>query len=107
MNTLLNVIGVLIYFINRFANRRKKTVKFSFKYWLSDNWPEASTVILIDLALMILLFSEGTEVNFDKLFENLPFGLSVAAVPFMSLLLGLGLSALFYKIFKHKVNAKG
>lgn len=108
MKILLNVIGILIYFINRYANRTKKTVKFSFKFWLVDNWPEMATTILIDVALMILLFSPGTEVNFDDLFSKLPFGLKVAGDLFMSFLLGLGLSHLFYTIFRKKVkDAKG
>lgn len=104
MNWLLNFLGVLIYFINRYANRTKKTVPFSFKYWVADNWPEVSTVVLIDIALMILLLGPGTEVNFDDLFSKLPFGLKIAGEPFLAFLLGLGLSALFYAIFKRKVN---
>jgi Kef-type K+ transport system membrane component KefB len=104
MNWLLNLIGIMIFFINRYANRTKKTIAFSFKYWLKDNWPELATVLLLDLALMLLLFSEGTEVNFDALFSKLPFGLKVAGDLFMSFLLGLGLSSLFYNVFKKKVK---
>jgi len=108
MNWLLNIIGILIYFINRFARRTKKTVAFSFKFWIQDNWPEVSTVILLDIALMILLLGEGTHVNFDDLLSKLPFGLSVAGEPFLAFLLGLGLSSLFYKLFRKKVkNANG
>ncbi len=108
MKILLNLIGVLIYFINRYKNRTKKTIAFSFKYWFKDNWAEISTILLIDIALMILLFNPGTEVNFDDLFSKLPFGLKLPADLFMSFLLGLGLSSLFYTIFKKKVkDAKG
>jgi len=104
MNWLLNIIGILIYFINRYAKRTKKTVGFSFKFWIKDNWPEVSTVILLDIALMILLLGEGTQINFDDLFNKLPFGLSVAGEPFLAFLLGLGLSSLFYKLFRKKVK---
>ncbi len=104
MNWLLNFIGIMIYFINRYAKRTKRTVGFSFKFWLKDNWPEASTIILLDIALMILLLGEGTQVNFDDLFSKLPFGLQIAGEPFMAFLLGLGLSAIFYKIFNKKVK---
>ena len=108
MKILLNVLGVLIFFINRYNNRNKKTVAFSFKFWLRDNWHEMSTIILLDIALMILLFNPGTEVNFDDLFANLPFGLKLPADLLMSFLLGLGLSSLFYTIFKKKIkDAKG
>jgi len=104
MNWLLNIIGILIYFINRYAKRTKKTVAFSRKFWIQDNFPEVSTVILMDIALMILLLGEGTKVNFDDLLSKLPFGLSVAGEPFLAFLLGLGLSSLFYKLFRKKVK---
>ena len=108
MKVLLNIIGILIYFINRNANRLSKTVGFSFKYWLADNWPEMATTILIDIALMILLFSPGTEISFDEMFSSLPFGVKVAGDLLMAFLLGLGLSHLFYSIFRKKIkDAKG
>jgi hypothetical protein len=44
INWILNIIGMLIYFIQRYAGRRNKT-KFSFKFWLNDNWPELVTSI--------------------------------------------------------------
>ena len=103
MKILLNIIGVLIYFINRYNKRKSKTIAFSFKYWLNDNWHEMSTIILLDIALMILLFSPGAEVNFDDLFSKLPFGLKLPADLLMSFLLGLGLANIFYYLFKKKV----
>ena len=104
MKIVLNIIGILIYFINRFKKRSKKTVAFDINYWLKDNWAEMSTIILLDVALMILLFAEGTEINFDDLFSKLPFGLKLPADLFMAFLLGLGLSSLFYTIFRAKVK---
>jgi len=104
MKILLNIIGILIFFINRYHNRTKKTVAFSFKFWIHDNWHEMSTIILLDIALMILLFNPGTEVNFDDIFSKLPFGLKLPADLLMSFLLGLGLANLFYYIFKEKIK---
>lgn len=107
MKWFLNFLGIAIYFINRFANRKQKT-DFYFNFWLKDNWPEVSTVILLDIALMILLLGEGTSVNFDDLLSKLPFGLKIAGEPLLAFLLGLGLSSLFYTLFKRKVkDAKG
>jgi hypothetical protein len=106
MKIILNILGILIYFINRYANRAQKAQPFSFKFWLRDNWPEVSTVFLLDIALMVLLFSPGTEVNFDKMLSTLPIGIKVSGSWLMSFLLGLGLSSLFYKLFKAKVNVK-
>ena len=108
MKILLNIIGILIFFINRYNRRTKKTVAFSIKFWLQDNWHEMATIILLDIALMCLLFNPETEINFDDLFSKLPFGLKLPADLLMSFLLGLGLSSLFYSIFKRKLkDAKG
>jgi hypothetical protein len=104
MNWLLNLIGIMVYFINRYAGRENKKPDFSLRYWLQDNWPEISTVLLIDLAIMLLINSPGTEINFDEFLSKLPFGIKVAGDLFFSFLLGLGLASLFYTIFKKKVK---
>ena len=108
MKVLLNIIGILIFFINRYNKRTIKTKAFSLKFWLKDNWAETTTIVLLDIALMCLLFNPETEINFDDLFSKLPFGLKLPADLFMSFLLGLGLSSLFYSIFRKKIkDAKG
>ena len=102
MNWILNIIGMLIYFIQRYAGRRNKT-KFSFKFWLNDNWPELVTSILFNVALMLLLMQPETNINIDDwLKDNVPFALQIAIKPLFSLLLGLGLSAFLYGMFKKK-----
>jgi hypothetical protein len=104
MNWILNLIGIMVYFINRYANKENKNTEFSIRYWIQDNWPEMTTVLLIDLAIMLLINSPGTEINFDELFSKLPFGIKVAGDLFFSFILGLGLASLFYTIFKKKVR---
>lgn len=107
-NWILNIIGILIYFINRYAGRTKKTVKFSFKFWLVDNWPELATTLLLNLALMLLLNSSGTEIDYDQLLAWMPAGIKFAAEPLASFLIGLGLSHFLYSVFRKKVkDAKG
>lgn len=103
---ILNIIGIMIYFINRYANRTKKTIEFSFKFWLKDNWPELACTILFDTALMILLLNKETMINIDALIaEYVPFiGLQVAVKPVMGLLIGLLLAKAFYELFKSKVK---
>lgn len=104
INWILNIIGMLIYFIQRYAGRRNKT-KFSFRFWLNDNWPELITSILFNVALMLLLMQPETNINIDDLIkENIPFALQIAVKPLFSFLLGLGLSAFLYKMFKSKVK---
>ena len=102
INWILNTIGMLIYFIQRYAGRRNKT-KFNFKFWLNDNWPELVTSVLFNVALMLLLMQPETNINIDDLIkEHVPFALQIAIKPLFSLLLGLGLSAFLYGMFKKK-----
>ena len=102
INWILNIIGMLIYFIQRYAGRRNKT-KFSFRFWINDNWPELVTSILFNVALMLLLMQPETNINIDDwLKDNVPFALQIAIKPLFSLLLGLGLSAFLYGMFKKK-----
>jgi hypothetical protein len=101
---ILCAIGIAIYFINRYANRTVKTTGFSVKFWIKDNFPELSTTILLNIALMIIIHQPGSEASFDKLFESLPFSLHLAAMPLLSFLIGLGLSAVFYRLFKEKAK---
>lgn len=103
---ILNVIGILIYFINRYTKRNVKTIGFDVKYWLKDNAPELLSTALFDLALMILLLNKDTMVNIDALIaEYVPFiGLQIAVKPVMGFLIGLILAKAFYELFKTKVK---
>lgn len=103
-NWILNLIGILTYFINRFANRKNKT-KFNFRFWLRENMPELLSTLLINIALMLLLMQPETNINIDTwLKDNVPFAMQIAIKPLFSLLLGLGLSAFLYGLFRKKVN---
>ena len=107
LNWILNGIGVLIYFLNRFGNRKSKG-KFSFKFWFADNYRELFTTLLFDIALMLIVMMPNVSVNFDKLIaENIPFGLVIdpdVAKAILCFLLGLGLSSLFYKYYQLKAK---
>ena len=104
VNWILNLIGVMIYFINKYANRKNKT-KWNGLFWLNDNWPELASTMLINIALMLLLMQPETNINIDDLIkEHVPFALQVAVKPLFSLLLGLGLSAFLYSLFRKKVK---
>jgi hypothetical protein len=109
INWVLNAIGIVIYFLNRFGNRRTKT-KASFKYWFADNYIELFTTLLFDLALMIIVMMPDVQVNFDSFIaENVPFGLTISPIvakAILSFLLGLGLSSLFYKYYKIRAKLK-
>ena len=101
---ILNIIGILIYFINKYAGRRNKT-KFSFKFWFADNWPELVSTLLLNIALMLLLLQPETTINIDGwLAQNVPFGLAIAVKPLFAFLLGLGLSSFLYGMFRRKLK---
>jgi hypothetical protein len=104
MNWLLNLIGIMIYFINRYAKRTKRTIAFSFKFWLRDNWAELVPVLLLNLALMIIIHLPDSAELIEKAFAKLPEWVSILGIPGVCFGLGLGLSSLFYEIFKKKVK---
>ena len=104
INWILNLIGIAIYFLNKYAGRKNKT-KFNAKFWFKDNFPELASTLLINVALMLLLMQPETNINIDEwLKDNVPFALQIAIKPLFSLLLGLGLSAFLYGMFKKKTR---
>ena len=108
MNWLLNAIGVLIYFINRYAKRTKRTVKFSLKFWIQDSAAEMLSTVLMNVALMLILQEKIKDGTIEQLYEKLPDWIVFLGVPGLCFGLGLGLSALFYTLFKTKIkNVKG
>ena len=105
-DVILNLMGIAIFFINRYAGRTRKT-KFRWSFWWSDNWQEFSTTMLLNAALMYIIHLPTSAINLDAFFSELPFGLSLAALPTMSFLLGLGFTAIFYRFFTNKIKTLG
>ena len=103
MNWTLAAIGLAIYFIGRYNNRKYKT-KFNLKFWLKDNWPEAITSVLATIALMVIFMDETAEYNFDNLFESVGFIEALPVKKFISLLIGYSNSLLFYNLLKMKAK---
>lgn len=102
---LLFFIGTLYYFVQRYAKRSKKTVAFSFKYWLKDNLPEFLMTIIADLAIMIIVTDAGTVIDISKF---LPAGIVFPAKLIFAFGIGAGLGKVIYELFKKKVtDAKG
>lgn len=104
IDSILCLLGIVIYFMNRYANRKQKTKRGSFAFWIQDNYPELISTVALNLAIMIIIHLPGTSVSFSRVFAALPFDLSVAGVPTFSFLLGLGLTAAFYRLFKAKTK---
>jgi len=105
MKIILNIIGILIFFLNRFSGRKDKTKAPSLAFWLKDNWGELTIIALFDVALMMLVFQGGLEFNFEKL-TMLPDGIQLAGDGALCFIIGLILSWGAYvgyqKLFKSK-----
>lgn len=105
LDVILNLLGIMIYFINRYMGRTS-IKKFSLKFWFKDNLPEFISTLLMNISLMILVHLPETTVSLDRLMELLPFDIHIAALPALSLMLGLGLTHTFYKLFQTKTKIK-
>jgi len=101
MTWILNLIGMLIFFINRYYGREKKTIKFSLKFWFKDNFQEFSTTILFNLAAMIILHMKNVPV--DSAIAQMPDWIKVFGLPGLCFFLGLGLAWTAYKLFASKL----
>lgn len=78
MKIALNIIGIAIFFLVRLGGRKNTATPLSIKFWLKDNWEQLAAVILIDVALMLLVFQGGLQFNFEKLAPMLPDGVQLA-----------------------------
>jgi len=102
MKVLLNLLGILIYFLNRFAGRRQKDKSFSLVFWLKDNWPEFTVILLVDVSLMILLISN--DISFDMA-SMLPEWVVKAGDLTAAWVLGLGLASFIYSLIRKKIKS--
>lgn len=104
INYILAFLGIAIFFIAKYAKRKDQEKAFSFAFWLKDNWPESVTSILATIALLIIFLSPEAVYDFDSLIDKIPGVVSLPVKMVVSLLVGLGNSALLYKMFKTKVS---
>ena len=100
---ILCLLGIFVYFLSRYNNRKRKT-KLSIGFWFRENWQEFVSTLALNLALMILIHLPETSVDLESFLSTLPIGLHLAGVPALSFLLGLGLTATFYSMFKAKTK---
>lgn len=104
MNWILNIIGIVIFFIVRYECRSSES-KPSWRFWLKDNWREVATSILFNTACMIILIHPETSVDINiELKETLPAVITVAGKLGLSFALGLGLSFVLYEMYKKKIK---
>ena len=100
---LLFIIGTLAYFLIRYNGRENKAPSLDLGFWFKDNWSELTVALLLDLAVMIILMQNDTNIT-DWLNKYLPEGVTLSAKLVGSLACGLGLGAAIYAIFSKKVK---
>jgi flagellar biosynthesis protein FliQ len=100
---ILFALGTLAYFLIRYSRRRNKLADFDFKFWLKDNWPELSVVLILDVAVMIIFMDADTNIT-EWLTTFLPKGIAVSAKLVTALACGLGLGKGVYEVFRKKLK---
>lgn len=100
---LLFIIGTLAFFLIRYKGRTDKSKEFDFGFWLKDNWPELAIALLLDIACMIILMQNDTDITVF-LNKYLPEGVTLSAKLVIALACGLGLGLGIYEIFSKKAK---
>jgi hypothetical protein len=98
---LLNLMGILVCFITKYGNRRKKEQAFNLLFWWLDNWPELTATMLVDVALLIIYLTGDLKIDASSFLPDWVGSIGSLTVSFA---LGLGLAALIYEVFKSKVK---
>ena len=98
---IFNILGIVICFLTKYNSRREHDKTFSLKFWLNDNWPELTIIALFDIAIVGLLLLGDIQISVTEL---IPEWIAVVGNNAISFILGLGLSATIYSIFKKKVT---
>lgn len=103
MKILLNILGIITFFLIRFINRKNQEVP-SLKFWLNDNKYELIVIALIDIQLMIFVIIGGLQIDLTKLLPTLPDGVSMIGDLALPALCGWLISWLVYVMLKKKVE---
>jgi hypothetical protein len=99
MKIVLNIIGILIFFLVRLAGRANKKEPLSWRYWIKSNLEQLLTIALFDASFMIFFFQGGLKLNFEKL-TFLPDWIQLAGDLATCWLIGLLLSWAGYVGYK-------
>lgn len=99
---ILFFLGTLGYFLYKFNGRTDKT-KFSFTFWLKDNWSRLLWAFILDLSLMIIIMDAGTKVN---LLSSLPEWIELPGKLVLASLTGYGLGTIGYSLARKKIIKK-
>jgi hypothetical protein len=104
MKILLNVLGMMIFFLLRFNGRADKAKEPSIGFWMKDNWVELIVILLFDIAFMILGVFGGLKVDFTKLLPSLPDWITIVGDWALCFIIGLFGAYAGYTLIKAKVD---
>ncbi len=104
MKILLNLLGIVLYFLLKYNKRSDKTSNFSGTFWMNDNWPESISILIFDGVLMLLLLKGGLVIDLNKWIPSLPDGVAFVGDLSICFLIGLILAGGIYELFKTKVS---
>ena len=103
MKILLNILGVITFFLIRFINRKDKTAEPNITFWFKDNKWEVLLILLVDLQLMIFALKGGLTIDIGKLLPFLPEGISLIGDWVLSSAIGWFVAFLVYVAIQKKV----
>lgn len=94
---VMNIIGILTYFLLRYEGRTDKAKPLSFSFWVRDNWVQLLIILLLNLAIMILILS--ADLTIDKI-PYVPEWFTSYGDATITWFIGLILAHTFYNLVK-------
>ena len=104
INWILAFLGIMMFFITKYAKRNSKHKAFSFGFWLADNWEETVVSIMATFVLMIMFLSPEAQFDTNAFFEKVPFITALPTKMVVSFLAGFSNSFLIYAMFRNKTK---
>jgi hypothetical protein len=104
LSIVLNLLGILSFFLNRFEKRTDKVKEPSLAYWWKDNWAQLMNILIWDVALMLLVMFGGLHVDFTKLAPTIPSWITVVGDGALSFGIGLFGAYAGYMLIKKKAE---
>ena len=100
MNWILALLGIFIYFANRYKNRKKKTIKYSGWFWVKDNAIESLVSIATTIVLVIIFTSPESNFDISPILEKIPLIKSLPTIQVLCFCAGFFNISVVYEIIK-------
>lgn len=105
LKLILNLLGIMTFFWVRFANRTDKTAEPTLKFWLKDNFEQLIGILLIDIAIIMLVFVNGLQLSLEKI-TTLPEWVQLSGDGAIFYLTGLVFALFGYEAIKKVILDK-